>query len=274
VVEFFPHARNFVKEMQWHNCARPWWVYVETFIPAFIKLFITITLVDFDDMNRMSGYAALGDRPGTGRRGGGHTRRRGLTGGDSRARSYSAGFLKHLLIATEFLEKIGFWFLLYGASEQFFYDWHTLLRQSIYCNGPLGVLMRRSVGGRVSILPGGAAIALPIVEQSDGVGPGLAFGTEMPFGTFEVVFALTVKGPLGGINGVHLRLIAPGSFEGLDIRSEEISIQEDEIVDQVLQVKLHYPLVGGGQLAWELVGPAVPIGLESEKGDIVIGKLD
>jgi len=267
-----PKTANFVNDIIFHPCARPWYVYVETFAPAFLNLLLMVSFFDLEDALRahatfISGKAGRG---GHGRKL--HKMKFTRSGRETKTQRYAAKALRTLLIITSPLEAIGFAWLLYAATDEFFYDWQTLLNASTFCSQPIfsGPLQRRRGPGNIPILPGGQPTRMPIAVQDRGAWATSNISADLPQGQFTAIFALTVRGPNNRIEGVHLRFRVTGIFGTFLLDDDPISIERKEWVD--LLFKADFFLFGGagGAIVWELVGQAVPIGLESEKGRIMV----
>lgn len=267
---FFPKAENFAQEIVVHGCARPWFVYVKTFVPAFIKLFLTLTFWDLGDIIRSYGKTRLRSAvPASGR----GWRHKGnkivLTPAQETNKVYRQG-LKTILILTEPLEKIGFAWLLYSAGDQFFYDWQLLLERSIYCSdsGLGGPFQRSRPGGsNIGILPEGAATPLGTLEQNRGNWSNTGFAVSLEPGFYRVFFGLEVEGPLGGISNVRARLRVTGIATTF-IESAAASAEQGETMS--LLAEDTFVLIIGGTVGWELAGPAVPAGLKCNGGDVIV----
>lgn len=272
--KIFPHAANFYKYMVFNQCARPFFVYVTTFGVAFIKLFLTITFLDLSDFLRMRGKniasQGLAKRRGRGRK----MRKPRYAATQPNVKRFAAGGLRTLLVVSQPLEWVGLAWLIYAASDQFYYDWQSLLENSNFCSesGLAGITQRSRTGGSVSILPGGAAISLATIEQQTGGMTSTAFGIGGDQGEWFAVVGLSVTGPSGGISGVFLRLNIQSGATNLDAVSDPVDIAEGEKID--LLVDGNFSIAPGRlvTLTWVLVGPAVPVGLVSEKGHAIVSK--
>lgn len=272
--KIFPHAANFYKYMVFNQCARPFFVYVETFSIAFIKLFLTITFLDLSDFLRMRGKniadAGLAKRRGRRRK----MRKPRYAATQPNVKRYAAGGLRTLLVVSQPLEWVGLAWLIYAASDQFYYDWQSLLENSRFCTQPgvPAIIQRSRTGGSVSILPGGAAISMPSLEQDEGALTSTSFGVGGSSGNFFSVVALTVTGPQGGISGVFLRLNIQSGATNLDAASGPVSIAEGEQIDLIVDTNFAIPVGKIFTLTWVLVGPGVPVGLKSESGYAIVSK--
>jgi len=267
---FFPKAANFVTEIVVHGCARPWFVYVKTFFPAFLRMFLTIAALDMTDILRMHAKDKAYARITASGRGWGHQRKPRVQETATKTQRYSQKGLKTLLIVTDPLEKIGFAWLLYDAAEEFFYSWQLLLQRSIYCSdtGLAGPLQRSRPGGsNIGVLPGGAITPLPVIEQNRAPWTTTSISVSLPLGTYKGIFAVTVHGPLGGITGVVARLRLPFG-PSIFIESDPADIAEGEVASLVAIGDFYAPF--GGNLVWELKGPAVPVGLLCDAGNVIV----
>lgn len=266
----FPKARNFAQEIVVHNCARPWFVYVKTFVPAFVKLFLTLAFLDLEDLLRAHAKRKAYSRITSSGRGFGHAVKPRVSAVPTQTQRFSQKALRTLLIVTDPLEKIGFAWLLYNSTETFFYDWQLLLQRSIYCrdDGLAGPFQRKRVpGGNIGILPEGAITPLPVLEQNRAEWANTVISVNLPFGFYKFFFTVTVKGPLGGITNVRARARITG-FVTLFIESPPADIAQGEVVTLLADGDFSFPF--GGTIVWELAGPAVPVGLECDGGHVIV----
>ena len=249
-----------------HPCARPWFVYVELFIPAFIKLLITVAIFDVEDAIRAHGETIVRDKKG------GKKKRHGIrtrvVGQQTRVDRYAMKGLKILLVVTKPIELIGFTWLLFSAVDQFFSDWQTLLENSDYCvdRGQQGPLTLQRVGGNSSIVVGFIPVIMNIESQDRAGWPHSSLSATLPRGEYRCVFSMTVIGPIGGVNNVIIRVRTPGA-QGADItESDPLALAPGEEGDLVVSHRFFYPLVGGGTVTWEIGGETIPAGIETVKG--------
>lgn len=265
-------AANFLKRIFWHNCARPWYVYVETFIPAFAKVVFLASLLDAEDVMRM--HAA---NLAAGRGSGPHRRKRHFTKVRLSAketptqRIFRQG-LRSLLIITAPLEAIGFAWMMYSLANQFWWDWASMIEQSDFCDQPIesGPLSRSRGEGQIGILSSGDATPLPTLDQNRAGWNTTGFGVELPEGRMKCAFALTITGAGGPLNGVHVRLRVVHSLGGLTIEGEKMNIAARQKVDLIVFGDFFVFAGGGGAVAWELVGPSVPAGVFCHQGNFNI----
>jgi len=260
-IELFKNEQNFIKYVLSHPCARPWYVYAETFAPAFLKLLVTVALLDVEDAIRAHGEKIA--REGKGKKGKRHTPRIKTQGKVQPYERYMAKGLKTLLVITEPLEKIGFAWLLFSATDQFFYDWQTLLEQSDYCvdRGQSGPLTLSRVGGFNSLVVGFNVVSLPIESQDRAGWPHTTIVANIPFGSFTAIFACEVVGSTGGLTNLMIRLRTPGSIGADSTTSDPIAVNGGEVISMFVTHHFTNPTVGGGTLLWEIGGETVPVGI-------------
>ncbi len=269
-----PQTANFIRDIGFHGCARPWYVYVEAFAPAFIELLFTLAFLDLEDIIRMRGEAIARQGKGIRKPTLRHLRRRPIKTINRGAKRYGSKGLKVLLVVTLPLEILGFAFLLYFAVDNFYGNWQALIERSDFCKQPIesGPFTRQRTGGRVSVLPGCVGVGLPDLRQNRGGWSSTAFAVSLPQGQFRAYFGLTVTGPVGGITNVRLRFFIVGGLGGFAVEGEPVSIAAGESIGLLVNATFFLPGFAGGSLAWELCGPAVPVGLESEDGFLTISR--
>jgi len=169
-IRLFPNEVNFIKEIITHPCARPWYVYLQTFTPAVIELFFVTAFFAVHAAIRANGEKSA--RGKEGRKGKRHTPRIRVNATDKIINRFAQKGLLVLLIVTEPLEKIGFLWLLFSAVDRFFYNWQTLLDKSDFCKEPIisGPLQRSRTTGFISVIVSGSAVILGTLEQTEGPG--------------------------------------------------------------------------------------------------------
>ena len=270
--QLFRNEANFIKSMITHPCARPWFIYLETFLPAFIKLLITVVLFDVEDAIRAHGETITKDKKGgKGKR---HTPRIKTQGQPKAIDRYAQKGLKVLLVVTSPLEKIGFTWLVFSAVDRFFYDWQTLLENSDFCvdRGQAGPLTRGRGPGFVSIVESFIPVILTNLLQDRGGWDDGPIAGALPQGRFTAVFALTVIGPLFGAGNIIIRIRTPGAFGSTTTESEPLALGQDEEGSMIVVHNFFLPLVGGGSITWEIGGETIPIGINTVKGHMTVFK--
>jgi len=270
-----PKTANFIDQIIFHHCARPWYVYVRTFFPSFVVLLYMVFIYDLEDLLRARGEKIVRGGKGSFRRGRHLTRKQRLIGRSGLIREGYRQQLKTLLVITTPLELIGFAFLLYGAVDEFYGTWMTLLQESDFCTQPIesGPLTRRRDDGRVNINPGGAAVLYDQLQQNRGNWSNSPIFVTLPEGSFSALAALTVTGPIGGITDVFLRIRVVGLIGTSDFESEHSDIADGEETDFIADASFFLPGVAGGVMTWEIVGPSVPVGLASKAGFLTVSRV-
>lgn len=265
-IRFFPNEQNFIRSIITHPCARPWYIWAETFLPAFLELLITVTLFDVEDAIRAHGESITRDKAGA--KGKRHSPRIKTSGQPTAVDRWAQKGLKTLLVVTKPLETIGFTWLLYSAVDQFFFNWQTLLELSDFCKSPIdsGPLQRSRGAGTVSLVVGGVPVILGNALQNRGGWANNSLGATLPEGVYQSSFTLTVLGPIGGLTNLWIRLRTPGVFGNDITQSDPLALLHGEEGTMVVQHSFWYPLIGGGTITWEIGGETIPAGIETVKG--------
>ena len=268
----FEKTANFIKFMVTDQCARPWFVYAETFLPAFLELLLTITMLELNDIVRAYGESIAEGGGGKKRKRKRHTPKIRTSGAKTNVERYMQKGLKTLLVVTQPLENIGYAWLLYGATDDFFYDWQTLIEQAPYCekNDLWGPLSRKRGGGFITILPGGFPIIMTDLTQNRSGWPTTTISAEVPAAENQVVFAATIGAPPGGITGVYIRVKVVDGLGTTYFNSDEQDIPEKGLRDFVIMQNFYVFNIGGAAVSWELVGPAVPAGIWCDKARVIL----
>lgn len=267
-----PKARNFASYMQFHMCARPWWVYIETFLPAFLKLVLFIGILDVEDLLRGHGESITreGGRRARGRKR--HIPKTRQPVKETGTQRWSRRGLKTLLVVTTPLELIGFAWLVYSATDQFFQDWQTALMFSGYCEDPVesGPLQRARGPGFISIVTGFVPVIMTNNLQNRALWSTTVFKVDLPPGQYGGFFGLMLQGPIGGVSGVKIRLRYSSVFGDLSTESEPISLAFME--EGALTVRADFGFRFGfpGTLTWEIGGATIPAGIWCVRGHVTV----
>jgi hypothetical protein len=267
----FQGEANFIKFMVTNQCARPWFVYAETFLPAFLELLLTVLFLDLNDIVRAHGENIAeggGGKRGRKKR---HAPRMRAAGAKTDVERYMQKGLKTLLVVTQPLENIGFAILLYSAVDEFFYDWQTLIEQAPYCtlNDEWGPLSRSRGPGFITILPGGFPIIMTDLTQNRSGWTTSTIVAEVPAAGMRGMFAATIGSPPGGITGVRIRLRIVDGFNTTFIDSDPQDIPPRQTRDFVISAHFFVFSIGGASVSWDLVGPAVPAGIYCDKARVI-----
>lgn len=270
--EVAPKASNFLKYLAYNDCARPWFVYAETFFPAFLKLGLTLSVLQWDDIVRAAAAGkATNTRAGRGRLG--HTAKTtvNIEDPDDEGRAYRRG-LKTLLVLTKPLETIGFAFLVYGAGEQFYADWMSLLEQSVYCTrqavfGPYG----RS-GSNFALLasPDGQGFGMDTLNYNAPNFGDTTAAVTLPAGVYDVALGLNVQrqGSTDATVAAGIRVFGGGDTE---LMYEGVTtVTPDAPTQLVFGGSVTIPFGQTRSLAWVLVGDDIPTGYFMHNCDIKI----
>jgi hypothetical protein len=265
------NAGNFADRILYSNCARPWWVYVETFFPSYLKLVLTLGTPDLNDLVRARASQIAG--PG---RVGSHWRKRKVTGREPKHKRYSMNGLKWLLILTEPLELIGFTWLLYSATDEFFLDWMTLIEKTEYCTDPStgGAFHRSRIGGPTVISPIGSGVSLPNLEFNPRNWITDNFGLRWPAGGFKVVLACKVSARLGVVPDVCAALQVVTPFGSRFFYGEKRTCTVHEVTTIMVDLSWHRAAFGMQELKWLISGPPVLAGLWVWEADVTVFKFD
>ena len=272
MVELLPNTANFFRKIVMSPCARPWFVYVETFAPAFIKMVITIGLLQWDDIVRMRAETLAKQGARASKRGIGHARGLRLLAFEPEHERTAARGLKTLLKITQPLENIGFVVLLYNATEEFYFDWTSLIIRQPYCEAPVRdrPFSRSRQGGRIGILPGGDITPLPILDNNGAGYASDSFHVIIPAGAYDAIFAVQVQHTGTGTVVAKCRMNYVGDGVAGSIESEEVVLEPGHSASIVASGGIFFKGPLGGTVTWEMVGTAVPIGLASSHANAIV----
>lgn len=253
---------NFIKTIVTHPCADPWFVLIETFLPAALKLGWTLTAPDWEDILR--GYAEGYARLGKGGRGGrkGHAPRVQLPVRGPVLPYQVSNLLRTTLFITKPLETLGWWWLVWNATDEFWSDWNSLLLHNAYCTADptTGPLQQYSNDLNVFFSPGQQSAGLPLIEQDRAGWAHNAFGCNVPGGAYAVVFTAqwTRDASLGELPGCKLWVECDGAAPGLRyVESEEFTLTPGSSVGCTVTARF-WNLAISGSITWGVTGLATP----------------
>jgi len=263
-----PGANNFIRNIIFHPCSRPWFVYFELAIPALVKAIATVRFIDLEDImrERAKEFAETGHlRTGRGVR---HSLR-GLLDDDAGERHHwTRKGLAWMLAATEPLEYAGFAMLLLFAADRFWYDWQALLLAWRYCEGDPNSGPFQFAKRTPGIFVG--AYTMDTLLQNRSGWTHTPVDVNVPPGVLTAILSLniTYNGAGTTTNYVYLRANISGVF--VEKRSEEITLSAGQSGDMLVQAEWTFPF--GGSIAWGFGGTAVPTGFETNGGQITVIK--
>jgi len=273
---FLPKSSNFFKYILAVPCGDNYWIFIETFFPAFIKAVFLLSFPDIDDLIRgraehitEEGLAQKAKRGGKIRRGLGIAK-------EVPHERYAARGLQFLLFLTQPLETIGYRFLMYHAGEQFFADWQSLLMESGECGRPLGdgPLIWKAGPKQTGILETGEAIAFDdlVVNRAGWVTTG--FGATVSNGTFYVVLAVTVTAPTTGLPNAWVRINTTSTIGDQQAQTTGIEIPGGQSRDMVIGAAFKTPFGIGMTITWEIGGSTVPSGVHLQKARVIVQRTE
>lgn len=272
---FFPNASEFFEKIVYHPCARPWYVWVQAGVVAYIELAALVTIPFWDDLARMGGEHLVGE--GKRRRAvKKHGRKVVAVEKPTKREKYYAKGLNTLLVITQPLETIGFAYLLWAAGDHFFYRFASLLDQSAYCVAAFnsGPLSRNSSGGMVAHPAGPTAMPLPNLEQDRGLWGSTPFTATLPIGRFFAAFAITITGPAGGPSDWEAQLHVTQAGLTKIYRGGKVTAQTGEDIDLLVSAEFILVSIFGGTMQWRLDGPGVPIGIAMKRAHMIVWRRD
>ena len=269
---FAPHTSNLVSKLIYHPCSVPFQVYVETFIPAFVKMVVTIVSWDLDDIVRSIGGALIEEAkpPTRGRKR--HYRRIPVQAGLSPGQRRAAQGLGTLLRWTEPLEKIGYLMLLYHATEQFSRDWTTMLGGFEHCGKPEseGPLQRhcdpRDVVSNGQDLP----LDLDIVDQNRALWAGSDTGVEVPFGHYQCTLECTFEYGGSGDWWGEVSFGAAFTVPYGPMSSGQVHGNGPGSISVLFTVHIFVPTVAGTRINWFRRSVPIPVGIHISQASVSI----
>ena len=271
-VRFAPKTRNFFKYILTNPCARPWYLYAETFTAAFIKMVVTVIIFDLEDVMRAAAVQRskphIGPRRGRRR----HAARPLLPDDSTPERRVARQGLRFVIKITMPLERIGFAWLLYAATEQFYYDWQSLLESSRFCDAPInsGPFSRTDPAGQVLSRPSGQGFGYNELEQNRPGWSNNALSVLIPENTITIVATLRVRRNFSDLAGVQLGLETSAGGVLKEFRSGAETIKTGVWTDLIVTGSRRAGIGQHVSVVWVIFGPASATGMETDGGDVFI----
>jgi len=280
----YPSAQNFVKYIAFNHCADPFPLLVETFIPAFLQLWVSLSIWDLEDvaLERLRSYPRYSPS-GTAKRGSNHLSRKGtkteplhrrvLAGYEGVKHPYAKTLTTFLFYLTGPLEKIGFAMLLYGASDRFFYNWTYLLKQRRYCTSDpnAGPFQRKLSSDVVLFNMGESPLALPDLIQNRAGWTNSAFNITVP-GTrrYQVILTGEFRSFADTLPGCILRI----NFTALSITwlvadSEPTELNSRDFTPMMVQAQFDASLLVNVNIDWMTFNPLAPVGVADARNCLI-----
>jgi len=288
-IKLFPKANNFIKYMVSHPCAEPWSVLAETFVPCFLKFAATVYFFDINDiaierLRQIDDFTSA-PRKKRGKKWGRTRAVRDIMAGKSfvtkAVNPYSrinSGLTKTLLTVSAPLEPIGFIWLMYSATDQFFYDWTTLLQYRDYCssNPSTGPLQRNQPVGSGLFNTSRPSLAFQFLIQNRGGWSSTQVGAVLPANSYVAIFSLEAKTNFGTITNAYLWLelrvagVLVGSWE-----SPRVTINQDDWTGIICNAEFNSKLAFSSDIAWGMGSDDAPVGAcDILKASIIIYTID
>lgn len=271
---FAPQAANFMKNLVFHPCSVPFTIWVETVVPAFIWMVITVNLWDANDIIRNSGEAITQDKTKGGRKGKTHLIKYAMNGKDGNVQGKAQLGLQGVLKLTAPLERIGYTMLLYFATEQFFYNMNSALYDFEFCGRPPseGPYQANTIENGVTSTGTVQTLFLPIVTQNRGNWPAGAAFVSLVFGRYDVLIELTYNNDFQGDMTVEVgfTLEQAGLLEFN--WSQEIVIKPGQDGTVILHKNIRISAFTGGVLRWTRRSTARPVGILIKEGSVTVSQ--
>lgn len=261
---FAPNAANFMGNLVYHPCSVPFTLYVETFVPVFLNMLLFIALPEFNDVVRAAGDAHT-DTPGRSKtRRQKHTLAYLLPDAEQKDGKPVRQALKTVMTVTQPLERIGYAFLLYTATERFFYNWSTLLHNFEHCGQPASVgPIRRSTklaDGTSTGTP--QPLILPTLDQNRANWPTSNTTVTVPFGHYSITMEATFKSRAINDMNAQVGFIMPG-ISGFNTRwSDETLLKPGGEGSAILQQDVFCGNIAGCTCSFLRRSDPIPVGIE------------
>jgi len=259
---FAPATGNMVSKLVFHPCSVPFQIYVETFIPCFVQMVLTIVTWDINDIIRNSAESIVEQPLKGGTKHKGHIRRAQVSPTASPEAQKGSRVLGAVLKWTEPLERIGYLMLLYHATEEFSRSWMSLLYNFEHCGKPPseGPYQAHCDPHNVGATGTPVLLSLPIVDQNRANWARGVANCALPFGHFSITLEATFQN-----QAINPATVSVGFFAALTTgkqpyQSAAITLGPDEVGTVTLQREISAPLLTGTDVIWWTECQPLPIG--------------
>lgn len=273
-IHFAPKTRNFMIDILTNSCARPWYVYVETALPAFLNMLLTVAILDVADWGRRAAVASLDADPKSIKKkvGGGHFVKWNLPEAEGTTKTISRFGLQTVLRVTLPLEIIGFAWLLYDQTDKFYYNWGMLLEQQPFCaNAPLdGPLSRSGPPSQVLSSPTGQGFGYQVLEQNRAgwfTDPNVAVPRAR---LISAHCTLKLKRDFSPLAGVRLGMNFNDGPKTTTFLSDAVTIGTEDFQTLIVFGKTSQGNTDPIGIEWFLVGPSSATGMKTNGGHVMI----
>jgi hypothetical protein len=268
----FPKTRNFLAQEFSSNCARPFWVYALTFVPAIVEMTLLPFGFDPEDALRSHGRAISGGRSTAGKRGVVHKSRGKVTKGTKPTQRFSQRALSHLLVWTQPLEFIGLSLLIYETADQVSVRWSGLLEKLAPCDSDLGHFMRSASNQSWNQLSSGGPANMPSLDQNSAGWTNTGFSVNLPPGTYVTAMAARLRPTFPATYQSGIRLQIPGALGPKTYSSGLQTLLPAEPKDFSLFATFSTTAGFGTNLGWQTYGDTVPVGVTAVEARVMVAQ--
>lgn len=260
---FAPNTANFISKLVFHPCSIPLTVYVETFIPCFLQMFLEQTIPFWDDLVVEEGRMMTRGRPYAGSK---HYKKwkSGIRPEpETRSQRVAAGALKAVLVIDAPIEAIGWLMLIYGTVEEFYYNWGMLLGEFEHCAYPENQGPFQSTNSPENLVSTGTPqfMFTGTVLQNRGSWAHSNREVTVPFGKYSVTLSCSFTAGAPNQWYAKVGINAAFSIPLGDYWSATVTNTGPGTVTCQMQVDLVFPTVGGGTIQWLYESSAIPVGI-------------
>lgn len=266
-----PGTRNFMKTMIFHGCARPMYVYIETFVPAFIDLFILLSLGDAEDILRAYAQALAGERPSGRRRHGTKRGEKRVPARPSGAAVTSRKGLIHILKITTPLEAASFIFLAVAGADRFFMDWQALIESAPFCTNPqsTGPFSRTDPASSLTVRDFGQGFGYDTLEQNRGNWANNGVSVTIPGGHIFITADLIGQAGLFGMQRGALGLKLTVGGQTKNIIGDFQTLQPGEKTTLTVTWRGTVPIGANLGVQWAMFGDDQLAAFFPERGSVI-----
>lgn len=259
---FAPATGNMISKLVFHPCSVPFQIYVETFIPCFVKMVLTIVTWDINDIIRNSAESIVEPPVRGGSKRKGHIRRALVAPTVSPEAQKGSRVLGAVLKWTEPLERVGYLMLLYHATEEFSRDWMSLLYNFEHCGKPPseGPYQAHCDPHNIGATGTPVLLSLPIVDQNRALWARGVSNCALPLGHFSVTLEATFEN-----RAINEATFSVGFFAALTTgvppyQSEKITLGPGDTGTVTLQREIWAATLVGTDVIWWTECQPLPIG--------------
>ena len=232
---------NYVTKFWFNPCSAPFYVYVETALPALLELLISYNTFGTSDISRNS----------LGRSQVRWTRR--LFSGWRRYAPYrKIGGTGFLFRADGVVQRLLWWWLVADLTVDFLYNWTSLVNRTEWCTGN-GIYQAVQISGAFPCADAWSGVPINQVTQNKDNWARTAVNVLVPGGTYHAI--LTVDAMFNSIfnfgTDFQIRLVVTGPLWADTYESDKVQLKVGEKTPVTVTASFPASAAAGASVAWQ-----------------------